>query len=86
MPWVSAVVAGSGLIIDIALALIFVPKWGVNGAAFASAIAYSTAIIGGLIVFVRTEQLTAAQAFRFGKADVEDYRSLLVRVRGRFGY
>ncbi len=83
MPWVSAVVAGTGLTIDIILALILVPRMGVNGAALASAIAYSTAIVGGLAVFVRSEHLSAFQVFRFGREDVEDYRSLLIRVRGR---
>jgi len=86
MPWVSAVVAGSGLVIDIVLAIILVPKMGVNGAALASAIAYGTAIVGGLLVFVRTEHLSPVQVFKFGRADVEDYRTLLVRVRGRLGY
>ncbi|MGB4863694.1 MAG: polysaccharide biosynthesis C-terminal domain-containing protein [Tepidiformaceae bacterium] len=86
MPWVSAVVAGSGLIIDMILAVILVPRMGINGAALASAIAYSTAIIGGLVVFVRTEHLSPWQIFRFSRADVDDYRSLLGRVRGRLGY
>ncbi|MGE0600157.1 MAG: polysaccharide biosynthesis C-terminal domain-containing protein [Dehalococcoidia bacterium] len=83
MPWVSAVVAGTGLTIDMILAVILVPKMGVNGAALASAIAYGTAILGGLTVFVRTEHLSALQAFRFGRRDIEDYRTLLVRVRAR---
>ena len=83
MPWVSAVVAGTGLTIDVILALILVPRMGVNGAALASAVAYGTAIVGGLVVFVRTEHLSAFQVFRFGRQDVEDYRTLLVRVRGR---
>ncbi|MEO8538276.1 MAG: polysaccharide biosynthesis C-terminal domain-containing protein [bacterium] len=81
MPWVSSIVAGSGLIIDITLAFILIPKMGVNGAALASAIAYSTAILGGLVVFVRTEHLSPTSVFRFSRADAEDYRSLYLRLR-----
>ena len=85
MPWVSSVVAGTGLAIDISLAFLLIPKMGVNGAALASALAYSTAITGGLIVFVRTEHLSPSQIFRFGRADMEDYRTLFGRLRALRG-
>lgn len=85
MPWVSSVVAGSGLAIDISLAFLLIPKMGVDGAALASALAYSTAIIGGLIVFVRSEHLSATDIFRFGRADVQDYRTLFTRLRALRG-
>lgn len=83
-PWVSAIVAGGGLIIDISLDLALIPAMGVNGAALASSIAYSVAIIGALIVFVRTEHVKASDVFRFGKADIDDYRTLVTRLRARF--
>ncbi|MFN8617880.1 MAG: polysaccharide biosynthesis C-terminal domain-containing protein [Dehalococcoidia bacterium] len=85
MPWVSSVVAGGGLIIDISLAFVLIPRMGVDGAALASACAYSTAILGGLIVFVRTEHLSPTQVFRFGRADVQDYRTLFTRLRALRG-
>ncbi len=81
LPWVSAIVAGSGLVLDIALALILVPRMGVNGAALASAIAYSAAMLGALLFFLRGEHLHPAEVFRFGRADVADYQSLLRRLR-----
>lgn len=82
MPWVSSVVAGSGLVIDLALAAFLIPAMGVNGAALASAIAYSLAILGGLAAFARSEGLGPRDIFKFGKAEVEDYRTLLTRIRG----
>lgn len=85
MPWVSSVVAGTGLVIDITLAFILIPRMGVNGAALASALAYSTAILGGLIVFIRSEHLSPVQVFRFGRADVQDYRTLFTRLRALRG-
>ncbi|MEO6399016.1 MAG: polysaccharide biosynthesis C-terminal domain-containing protein [Tepidiformaceae bacterium] len=81
LPWVAALVAGTGLILDVALAILLVPRMGINGAALASAIAYSAAIIAGLAVFVRREQLGAQQVFRFGRAELEDYRGLYTRLR-----
>ena len=81
LPWVAALVAGAGLLVDIALAIILVPRMGIDGAALASAIAYSAAIIGGLAVFVRKEHLGAQQVFRFGRAEFEDYRGLFDRLR-----
>jgi O-antigen/teichoic acid export membrane protein len=81
LPWVAALVAGLGLIVDMILAVILVPRMGVDGAALASALAYSSAIVVGLIVFVRGEHLRPGEVFVFGRADVEDYRTLVGRLR-----
>ena len=85
MPWVSAVVAGGALCIDLVLALVLIPRFGINGAALASSLAKSIAILVAIAVFVRKERIPVGQVFRFGQADVDDYRSLLGRVRGRLG-
>ncbi|MEP6871769.1 MAG: polysaccharide biosynthesis C-terminal domain-containing protein, partial [Anaerolineaceae bacterium] len=81
LPWVAALVAGTGLLLDIALAVVLVPRMGIDGAALASAVAYSAAIIAGLAVFVRREHLGGQQVFRFGRAEFDDYRGLLERLR-----
>ncbi|MCC7364046.1 MAG: polysaccharide biosynthesis C-terminal domain-containing protein [Dehalococcoidia bacterium] len=83
LPWVAAVVAGTGLVVDIGLATLLVPALGVNGAALASSIAYGTAIIGGLAVFLRQERLPASRIFRFSRADLADYRQLVETLRAR---
>jgi O-antigen/teichoic acid export membrane protein len=85
MPWVSAVVAGASLVLDLVLALILIPRFGVNGAALASSLAKGIAIVVAIGVFVRDERIPLAQVFRFGPADVDDYRTLLTRVRARLG-
>ncbi|MFN8508332.1 MAG: polysaccharide biosynthesis C-terminal domain-containing protein [Dehalococcoidia bacterium] len=84
-PWVAAIVAGSGLLIDIALAFVLVPRMGVNGAALASSIAYGTAILGALAVFLRAEGIGPGRVFRFGRADIDDYRVLFGRLRAATG-
>ncbi len=88
LPWVSALVAGGGLVVDLVLATVLVPRMGVNGAALASSLAYAAAMTGALALFLRTERLSPAQIFRFGHEDVADYRALLARLRtlaGRAG-
>jgi len=81
MPWVSSVVAGGGLCVDLALAFLLVPRMGVNGAALASAIAYGTAITLALTVFIRSEGVSPGQIFKFGRAEVQDYVTLFGRLR-----
>ena len=85
LPWISAVVAGGGLIVDIVLAIILVPRMGVNGAALASSLAYGAAMLGAMTLFLVTEHLSPARAFRFGRRDVDDYRLLLRRIRRMAG-
>jgi O-antigen/teichoic acid export membrane protein len=80
-PWMSAVIAGFALVCDIAFALLLVPPLGINGAAIATSIAYSTAVIAALAYFSRTEGIPPLALVRFGRAEVADYRALAGRVR-----
>jgi O-antigen/teichoic acid export membrane protein len=81
LPWVSAVVAATGLVINLLFAFLLTPPFGVDGAAAASSIAYSSAMLIALAVFVVQEHLRPADIFRFGRADLDDYRALFTRVR-----
>ena len=83
MPWVSAVVAGGALCADVALAVILIPGMGIDGAALASSLAKSAAILVAVAMFVRAEGISFAQVVRFGSADVADYRMLVTRVRAK---
>jgi O-antigen/teichoic acid export membrane protein len=85
LPWVSALVAGTGLLVNLAFAFLLVPPFGVDGAAAASSIAYSSAMLIALAVFVAQERLRPSDIFRFGQADLDDYRSLVTRVRSTLG-
>lgn len=80
-PWAAAVIAGTGLVIDIALDFALVPAMGINGAALASSIAYGAAIIGALAVFAWETRQPPTAFFRFTRADLEDYRTLVSRLR-----
>jgi O-antigen/teichoic acid export membrane protein len=85
LPWVSAIVASVGLAINLVFAFLLVPPFGVDGAAAAGSIAYSSAMLIALAVFVFQERLRPSDIFRFGRADLDDYRSLVTRVRGALG-
>ena len=80
-PWAAAIEAGGGLLLDITLAVILVPRMGVNGAALASSIAYAVAIVGGLAVFLRGTHLRPVDLFVFRREDADDYLRLFGRVR-----
>ena len=80
-PWVSALVAGAGLILDMGFAFALVPTMGVDGASLASSLAYGLAISGALVIFMRSERLSPARILRFGREDLEDYRRLFRRLR-----
>lgn len=85
-PWMVSAVAGLALVINIGLAVVLVPEFGINGAAWASAIGYGVAILAGLAFFVRSEGLPPWAPFAVGRAELADYRSLFRQVsalRGR---
>ncbi len=84
-PWVAASIAATGLVIDIGLDMALVPRMGVNGAALASSIAYATAILGALVVFMWDTKEGPSDVFRFGRADLDDYRALMSRLRAAVG-
>src|SRR5690606_10976931 len=85
-PWMVSAVAGLALVINIGLAVVLVPEFGINGAAWASAIGYGVAILAGLAFFVRSEGLPPWAPFAVGPAELADNRSLfrqLSALRGR---
>jgi O-antigen/teichoic acid export membrane protein len=83
MPWVSAAVAGTGLVVDMALAVTLVPRMGVPGAALASTLAYSTAMAVALAAFLISERLSPLRIVAFGRSEVRDYRDFARALRSR---
>lgn len=80
-PWASVVVASTALVVDIALAIALVPAMGIDGAALATTISYVCAIGLALAWFARSSGLGLARAFRYSRADFDDYRALFGRLR-----
>ncbi len=85
MPWMVSAVAATALVINIGLALFLVPEFGIDGAAWASAIGYAVAIVAALAIFLRAERLPPWAPFAIGRGELADYRSFLRQVRGLRG-
>lgn len=81
MPWMVSAVAATALVINIGLALVLVPEFGINGAAWASAIGYALAIVAALVIFIRSERLSPFAPFAIGRGELEDYRSFVRQIR-----
>ncbi len=61
------------LITNIILNIIFIPKWGISGAAFASAISYWMDTIVVLIAFLKISKKPLAEVLLVNKEDLKDY-------------
>lgn len=84
-PWASALVASIALAVDIALAIALVPAMGIEGAALATTIAYVFAMAVALSWFARSSGIGLAAVFRYTRADIDDYRTLVRRLRAAVG-
>jgi len=69
------------LAINIPLNIIFIPKWGISGAAFASAIGYWADTIVIIIAFSRISKKSLKEILLIKKDDLQDYRRLLIDIK-----
>ncbi len=81
MPWASAIVAAIGLVANLVISSLLVPVMGVNGAALGSTLGYTIAVGCGIGYFMWDTGASPRSVFWFGQADVDDYRTLISRVR-----
>lgn len=72
------------LVINIILNIILIPKWGINGAAFASAVGYwaDTAVI--LWAFRKLSKKSLFEFLIIKKSDFKDYADLLMSLKNNF--
>ncbi|GAB4334078.1 MAG: hypothetical protein Kow0010_20890 [Dehalococcoidia bacterium] len=84
-PWASLVVASTALAVDIALAIALVPAMGIDGAALATTVSYVCAMGLALAWFARSSGMGMANVFRYSRADFDDYRTLVGRLRAAVG-
>jgi len=61
------------LITNIILNIIFIPKWGISGAAFASAVSYWVDTIVVLVAFLKISRKPLAEVLLINKEDLRDY-------------
>lgn len=70
-PWISLTAMLPALLVNILLNIIWIPKYGANGAAVASTVSYSLAAILFLIVYSRVTAMPLKQILGYKKQDFE---------------
>lgn len=73
------------LVINVALSLVFVPRWGIAGAAAAAAISYATGAVVMIVEFVRITGMKPGQVLVPRGRDLWAYTQLADRLLGRRG-
>ncbi|MFN0095125.1 MAG: polysaccharide biosynthesis C-terminal domain-containing protein [Dehalococcoidia bacterium] len=79
-PWLAGIISSTSLVVGISLAFVFVPRWGVNGAALATSVSYIVAIGAAAAFFVFENKLPLRTLVRFTAEDLDDYRAFARRI------
>jgi O-antigen/teichoic acid export membrane protein len=79
-PHVPLIIAGASTLINLALCLILIPKFGLMGAAGASTAGYTIAIIAAMIAFQRSTKLPWKQILVINGGDLHDYLRVAQRL------
>jgi O-antigen/teichoic acid export membrane protein len=84
-PHVPLIIAGSSMVLNLGACTLLIPLLGLSGAAIASTLAYSMAILGGVIAFHHSTGLPWQEILLINREDLRDYlglgRKLLSLVR-----
>ena len=70
-PWLSLYVATPAVLLNIALNLVFIPRYGANGAALASTVSYSVAAVAFIVVYSRAVQIPLRDLLRYRQSDFD---------------
>ena len=81
-PGTVSAVMGVSALIGIGLYFVLIPKWGINGAAMASSIAYLSVLVMAAVLFLRETGLSIREAFVPGRKDFLALRDRLGRRTG----
>ncbi len=84
-PWLSLLAMVPGLIVNVALNLILIPKYGANGASIASTVSYSLAAVIFTWVFSRETKIPVSQIFAYKKQDLTMLSSLFNKAMRKAG-
>lgn len=79
-PIIATYSSGTTLIVNVLLNLIFIPKWGIAGAAFASTVAYSLSAGVILIAFLKISGNGLRQTLLIKKDDFGIYKTILLKL------
>jgi O-antigen/teichoic acid export membrane protein len=82
-PLVNSYLGIAMLVVNLTFNLILIPRMGINGAALASTISYSTNGLLRLIIYCRLSGNTPLDVILLQKSDLEGYRRLINRGKRR---
>lgn len=80
-PIVGAIAGAISLVINIPLNLIFIPRWGIEGAAFASTVSYSAAAITVLYVFIKISKNSLLDLIIIKPEDLKTYIRIISNIK-----
>ena len=75
-PEITSYVVGVSLLINIALNLLWLPRFGVQGAAYAALISYVFVSVVLTIIFIRMSDTTLKQLLILNKTDIMRYKTV----------
>jgi O-antigen/teichoic acid export membrane protein len=79
-PHVPLLIAGASMLVNLGACFLLIPAFGLSGAAIASTLGYTLAIVGGLIAFQRGTRLPWREILLINGADLRDYVELARRL------
>ncbi len=78
-PFINTALAALSLVIGVALDVALIPRFGINGAAVASSVAYVLSMSVALFVFARVSGRSLLPLFAVGRQDFVEFKGFLVR-------
>lgn len=80
-PIINTIATGVSLVVNVSLNLLFIPRWGLSGAAFASTVSYTLTAILTLVVFTRISGNSWFDTIVVKREDLKTYVKLATSAR-----
>ncbi len=84
-PWLSLYVATPAVLFNVVLNVLLIPRFGANGAALASTISYSAAVLAFLVVYSRAVHIPLRDILRYRRSDFDFLDKLAAKAKASRG-
>jgi O-antigen/teichoic acid export membrane protein len=84
-PGHNAAIAFISFLFTVIFDILFIPRYGISGAAIASGISYTVSSIMTVVVFWRVSRITASECVAIVKSMSADFHSIVTRMKQRIG-
>ncbi|OGZ18939.1 MAG: hypothetical protein A2175_02300 [Candidatus Nealsonbacteria bacterium RBG_13_42_11] len=82
-PILNTYIIGASVLINIVLNILFIPKWGISGAAIATAISYFFMFFVTVIIYSKISRNKIKNIIFLQKKDIEFYKNLFAEIKKR---